>query len=412
LELGGPGNSELPARDVRLRPNPLRSGSPAGIDAPSDAQLAPESATLDSAAAPSEPSAQLDVPLPAEEENQPAPAADAPLPPRLERLSLQLRQCLAFYYDRPLNTRDDSAWSVMHSFLGYGVNAPLAVGAPNGRRVNAISWMCGNNPCAGRTLLYLHNGRIVGREGPGFQGHAGQFLAMLAQTRVAADYPLKIEGRDFQIADLVESEKLGCRDRTELTFRLIGLSHYLPPDATWKNDLGQGWSIERLVANEITQPVNGAACGGTHRLMGLSYSLAKRRKAELPMEGWWARAEKYERDYHRYTWTLQNRDGSFSSDWFRQRTDWGGVDRKLQTSGHILEWMVFSLPEEELLEERTLRAVEFLNNLMIQHRYQRWEVGPRGHAIRALRLYHERVFEGMLATPEQRLAVLAEDRQR
>src|SRR5690606_19525961 len=112
----------------------------------------------------------------------------------------------------------------------------------------------------------------------------------------------------------------------------------------WLNDRGETWSIPRLIRSEIGQPINGAACGGTHRLMGLSYAVYKRHQAGKPIVDWWARAAKYIRDYHRYTWTLQNRDGSFSSDWFRRRADWGGLDRKFQTTGHILEWLVFSLP--------------------------------------------------------------------
>lgn len=112
------------------------------------------------------------------------------------------------------------------------------------------------------------------------------------------------------------------------------------------------------------------------------------------MTGQWWRAEKFLSDYHAYTLTLQNTDGSFSSNWFRGRADWGGAPRKLNTTGHILEWLVYSLPPEELTDPQIVKAVSFLTDMMWQNRNQKWEIGPEGHALRALALYDEYVFGG------------------
>jgi hypothetical protein len=310
----------------------------------------------------------------------------AALKPRVDNV-------LRFYRGRPLNTVDDSAWSIMHSFLGYGLDAPLAVGNARGRRTNAVTWMCANNPCAGRSLLYLNQGSIKGIQGPGFEGHPGQFLAMLAQIGVSKDHPLRVQGQDFTVEDLLRSEQLGCAANVELTFKLIATSHYLESDAQWTNDRGEVWDIPKLLRIELSQPVNGAACGGTHRIMACSYALRMRRLNGKPIDGAYATAEKYVRDYQRYAFSLQNRDGSFSSDWFKRRTSWGDENRQLQTTGHILEWLVFSLPHDELSDPRIVRSVDFLSGLMWRHRYLDWEVGPRGHALRALSLYQQRVFE-------------------
>ena len=111
------------------------------------------------------------------------------------------------------------------------------------------------------------------------------------------------------------------------------------------------------------------------------------------MDGQWWRAEKYISDYQAYTMTLQNRDGSFSSDWFRQRANSGDMERGVQTTGHILEWLVFSLPEEDLYDPRIVRSVSYLTQTLLRHPRHDWPAGPKGHAIRALRLYYERVFE-------------------
>jgi hypothetical protein len=215
----------------------------------------------------------------------------------------------------------------------------------------------------------------------------------LAQVHTMPDYPLEYQGRKFTVGDLIESEKLGCRSRTELTFKLIGLSHYLETDATWKSEDGSEWSIPRLIREEIAQPIlRTAPCGGTHRLMGLAYAIRKRTEQGMPIDGEFQRAEKYLNDYHAYAFRLQNPDGSFSTSWFEgpgARTD---INRRLQTTGHILEWLVFSLPQEDLNDPRVVKAVDYLASLLIAGQGRAWDIGPLGHSLHSLRIYQRRVF--------------------
>ncbi len=292
-----------------------------------------------------------------------------------------------------LNSGEHSCWSMMHAFLGWGPSAETRVGSSrSANRARILTWLTMNRPAAGRQLLYVSNGRIKGREGPGYQGHPAQFLAMLAQTNTPPNTAIQVQGQKFTVSDLVKEEQLTCREPMELTFKLIGLSHYLDTDSRWRNERGESWNFSRIIRAELKQPINGAACGGTHRIMGFSYSVMKRKAEGKPIEGQWWRAEKYARDYRAYTMSLQNPDGSFSSDWFKGRATWGGINRKIQTTGHILEWLVYSAEEDELHDPRLARSVALLVNLLIQHRYHDWEYGPKGHAIRAIRLYHERNF--------------------
>ncbi len=277
----------------------------------------------------------------------------------------------------------------MHWLIGYGVEAKVSV---RGRSANAIGWLCQNGRCKGTQLFHLSGERLQARVGVGVQGHHGQFLAMLAQSKVKQEYPIVVGGRKFTLADLIAFEQGNCRLGEELTFKLIAFSHYLPLDAKWQNRQGQKWDIPRLIQEELKQPVVGAACGGTHRLMGISYAARKRQASGQPLEGQWKRAEKYIDDFQIYTLRLQNRDGSFSTDWFKGRADSGDAARKLQTTGHIAEWLTYSLPEEELHGPQMTKAIGFLASLMRKHARKKWESGPQGHAIRALRLYRERAF--------------------
>ena len=58
---------------------------------------------------------------------------------------------------------------------------------------------------------------------------------MLAQINLRRDYPLHVQGQAFEIKDLVDAEMQTCSAQRELTFKLIGLSHYLHSEAEWKN---------------------------------------------------------------------------------------------------------------------------------------------------------------------------------
>jgi hypothetical protein len=89
---------------------------------------------------------------------------------------------------------------------------------------------------------------------------------------------------------------------------------------------------------------------------------------------------------------LQNRDGSLSTSWFRGAGDDDDINRRIKTTGHILEWLCYSLNDDELRDPRTVRAVTYLANLMYSNYDNEWEVGPMSHATHALLLYDERVF--------------------
>ncbi|HEX3654960.1 MAG TPA: hypothetical protein VHV55_04105 [Pirellulales bacterium] len=315
------------------------------------------------------------------------------LSPELRNLRVRVRRTLHVYTGPRLNTRDHTPWELLHSIIAYGVQSEVREGGPEGRRLNAIGCLCYNFPCRGYRLLDVQEGRVAARKGVGVQGHPAQLLAILAQSHVPTDYGLQVGEQKFTVADLIESEKLSCETGVELTFKLISLAHYLDSDATWTNYQGHNWSIQRLIREEIKAPIVGAACGGTHRLMGLSYAVHKRAESGKPLTGEFERAKVYTDEFHAYTLKLQNSDGSFSTDWFRAAAATPDLGRRLQTTGHILEWLAYSLPENELTDPRIIRAVTYLSGMLMSDTNHAWEIGTLGHGIHALALYDERVFK-------------------
>jgi len=324
---------------------------------------------------------------------------EVPLTPELLQLKKRVQTALALYYQNwTLNTREHSPWEVMHAIVAYGVDTRLR--KSDGETTTAIGHLCYSGICRNQPILTVRNGRVYGLQGPGVQGHPGQFLAILAQSYLQRDYPLYVGGEQYTLEDLIEAEKLDCQAGTELTFKLISLMHYLPSDATWTNFQGQRWSLDRLVREEIVQPIRGAACGGTHRLMGLSYAVRKREQRGEPIDGIYLEAKKYIDQYHKYTFGLQNPDGSFSTAWFVRREARNDIDRRMQTTGHILEWLCFSLSDEQLRDPRVVRAVHYVTNLLLNEHYTQWEVGHLGHGLHALQIYNERVFGGQVRSFE------------
>jgi hypothetical protein len=171
----------------------------------------------------------------------------------------------------------------MHAVLPFGAEYELI--APSGR-VNAIGWMCHNGLCRTQRMFTPRGNAFVPNVGGGVQGHEGQFLAILAQCQVPLDYPIQIGNKRFTVEDLVRYEMATCRERSELTFKLIGLSFYVDANKQWRANDGKVWSLSKLVQEELAQPVIGAACGGTHRLMGFTFALKQRALQGQPIN--WA----------------------------------------------------------------------------------------------------------------------------
>lgn len=302
----------------------------------------------------------------------------------------RLASCLATYYQYPVDANKLRPWSIMHGLIAYG---PRSLTLVNGQPVNCIEYLCANGAGDGMQILYLENGKLKTRLGPGVQGHEGQLLAILAQAGTPADHPLTVEGQQFTLQDLIEYEMRGCRSGTELTFKLIALAHYLEPDATWQNDAGETWNMERLIREELAEPLIEGACGGTHRLMALSFAVQQRVKRNLPLEGEWFRADAYVSAIQGIVFNkYQNSDGSFSTLFFKARENHPDLNRRAYATGHIVEWLAYSLPMERLHDQRMTAAVDFLLDLMVTAPDHKVDVGPRGHALHALQLYERRAF--------------------
>lgn len=308
-----------------------------------------------------------------------------------KQLGEHIEAVLKKYEQKKETVFDRSPWGVMHAVLAWGKDAKIWSG---NKSHSAIDLLCENHRLKSVRAFRLEKHQdLIPAEGPGLQGHPGQLLAVLAQTDIPADYKIVVNGKDFSVGDLIEYEQKDCKEGQELTFKLIGLLHYLPLDAEWENESGEKWSLTKLVETELHQPINGASCGGSHRLMALA--MAAKRIKDVPKENkdTWKRADKFVKEYQEYTLHLFNQDGSFSTDWFATRQTRHDPQLAIQTTGHVVEWLVTTLPEDELQEAKLRKSIYFLCRLMLNNPDKTWSIGPRAHAIRALRIYKRRVLD-------------------
>jgi hypothetical protein len=342
---------------------------------------------------------------PAGEASTPAEKAEPgekPQAPRAEQAKKELspaqialrdrvRRTLAALRQQSFSTRENTVADVLHLCLAFGCDAEVVDAIQPGQKVNGITCLCWNLPCGGYTPLMLYEGHLAPRTGFGYQELPSQLAATLALARVPAEYPARAGESVRKVADLIEHEKRSCRKGTDLSLKLIALSYYVQ-EPTWKNSLGEEWSVERMVEEELARSAASAPCGGLLRVMGLTCALERKARRSEPIEGDMLRAKKYVEDSQDYALRSQNSDGS----WGRGRD----LAAMLSASGHVLEWLAMSLPADRLEDPQMVRGIEYVDSALSSQRY-RWsvqslssqEIAAVMHATHALVVYDDRVFQ-------------------
>jgi hypothetical protein len=350
-----------------------------------------------------EPTARKDDDSSAEEkETATPPAAPAKAKHQLTQgqaaLRDQVRQTLANFQKQPFDTRQNSAGDIMDFCLPYGCATEITLYNASGeRRANGITCLCWNFPCDGFEPLTMNDGHIAARLGYGVQSQPSQLLATLAFARVQANYPLRAENTVRTVADLIESEKRSCREGADLSLKAIGLAYYAE-ETTWQNDLGEDWSLEKIVREELNRPVLTAGEGGLNRLLGLAFVNHRRFKRNLPLDGQYARAEKYLSDFHKFAFNVQNADGSWG--YFlsaRGSTKDPVVD--LRSTAYVLGWLALSLPEDQLGDSRVTAAVNYVVQGLNTQRNRAAsslpsrEINSIARALHGLSIYDDRFYQ-------------------
>jgi hypothetical protein len=324
----------------------------------------------------------------------PAPAVQG------DQFFANLDQAIEVSSRRYLTANVHSPWQIFHGLLALKQDFQLNLG--NGR-VNAIEWIATSDPMFDNQPLLMktpHGGKFHAFTRPyAFEGHPAQFLALLSQSDLPVGYTFKVGNDRITLSNIIDNTMKEVNTREEVTWVLWGLQHYLKPDAQWVNQHNEPWSIERLVQIESAAPVNGAPCGGNHRLFALTRTRDKHLKQGGKLVGVWAQADYKIRQHIEIARSMQNSDGSFSSKFYETTGYTNDLNQRFNTSGHTMEFLSIGLPDERLNEPWVRSAVTSLCNDLIVNRQRAIDCGPLYHTLNALIIYRDRALKLAPATP-------------
>jgi hypothetical protein len=300
-------------------------------------------------------------------------------------------------------------WTVFHGILGLGPSVTLR-DLETGQRFNAIDYICEGRELRGMDFYPTKHGLDVRTwvgSGVG-QGHQDQFVAEMAQWGMPADKMFVVLGKDYTFLDFVHHSQMNARvtAKQELSWTIVIVGQYLGTDLSWTNAHGEKLHFEDLIRYELDQPVENAACGGTHRLFGLAWVHHLHLQRGGKTEGVWKEIADKTMKYRDLAKKHQNADGTFSTSFFTGPGNDANKQQRINTTGHMLEWLALALPVEELKEEWVQRAANALAMLLIDLQNTSIDSGPLYHAAHGLLIYYARVYDRQTLGPPELLIPL------
>lgn len=313
-----------------------------------------------------------------------------PLRERLELAIEQVRQ-------RQILTTN-GFWTVFHGILGLGPGLSLK-DPRSGNYVNALDYVLDGQfqygPIRGMRFIPTRDGLDV-QMGPTFvgQGHQDQFIAEIGEWNVPADRKVVVFGKDYTIMDFVHESQARARVGVgqELSWTLVVVSQYVGTDAEWTNRHGEKLTFLDILRDELDASVNQAACGGTHRLYGLTWALHAHLARGGKQEGIWQEVADKLDEYKKLAHDYQNPDGSLSSNYFRGPGSTTNLQERLGSSGHILEWLAVWMTKSELEEPWVKDAAHSVAMTILDIQSDPMESGALYHATHGLVTYYHRVY--------------------
>lgn len=321
------------------------------------------------------------------------PAANPPAPALTgdDALRKRLDKVIELTAKRHMSPQVNNAWQIIHGMLAYGYDLQLN---DNGKLVPGIEWLFDGGQMRGWQLVPGEKG-LKDVEEPGSksgEGHDDQWLGYFAQCGVPLDAKINVRGQEFTINDMVTQAEWDVREGMEATWTLMAFSVYLPLDTTWQARDGSKWSIERLLEIECNQDLSSSTCGGTHRMYGVASTLNRHLEEGGKLSGIWQLAdEKVKRalvDAREY----QQPDGGFSTNYFSRSSGAADIGLRLNTTGHVLEFVCLAATGDELRQPWVTRAVSYLCGLFEATADVPVECGGLYHAVHGLMLYRLRRF--------------------
>lgn len=309
-------------------------------------------------------------------------------------LQTRIEQTIEHVRRRDLLTTN-GFWTIFHGILGLGPSTLLRVPETN-IQTNALDYICSGGQLRGLQFIATKHGLDVQMGQLGIsQGHQDQFVAEMAQWGMPADRPVSVNGQPYTFRDFIRHCQMRARVTSdqELSWALVVIAQYQGTDATWTNENGESLHFEDLVRYELAAPIETAACGGTHRLFGLSWAYHLHLQRGRPATGVWADIAAKTAVYRDKAKTMRNPDGSFSTQSFVEPGHAADRFLRINTTGHIFEWLALALSDQELREPWMEEAANALSLMILDAKVDPIDGGSLYHAVHGLIIYYARRYD-------------------
>ncbi|MFM7074274.1 MAG: ADP-ribosylation factor-directed GTPase activating protein isoform b, partial [Planctomycetota bacterium] len=260
---------------------------------------------------------------------------------------------------RRLNLKNHAAWQIVHGALAFGHD--FLITDNDGKDVSALAYLLAGGRMTGWTMetgvplgdparpglrAIVESGSKTG------QGHADQWLGYLADVGRKLDQEIKAAAREFTIEDYLRQVEYDVPNNVqqEYSWTIMALTAYRPTNHRWMASDGKEWSTERLVEIELGHDLAVSACGGSHRMTGITMAFNQHVRNGGKIEGVWKKADEKIRDCVARAKRFQNPDGSLSSNYFQRTGQSKDLGEQLGSSGHVLEFVVVASTDEQLKE--------------------------------------------------------------
>jgi hypothetical protein len=329
---------------------------------------------------------------------------------KMASLRRSIQSVLVANTKRGVNTRDNTPNDILMMALPYGADAKVWLPNPNfdprsknpnnhsGSFIYSMGALCWNMPCNGKTLLRTDGTKIIVKMGHGYQQRPASFAALMAMSRVT-DYEIKMGGNSYSMAHIIASERLSISKGMNLSMALVAFSFYGESKDQWANELGEAWNIEKMVTGELNRNIDQGTSDVTDWLLGLTAAVKLYESESKPIRGPLAIAKKQLTTYHEFVLSIQNDRYLWHPKFFLYKGFHPDAFETMYSSGHILRWLVYSLPDKDLKDPRVLRAVNSLAMTVNRVKTETMakdlnakQIEGLAVSLHALSLYYQRAF--------------------
>jgi hypothetical protein len=304
--------------------------------------------------------------------------------------------------NRTLNDKTHNAWQVIHGILPYGREFKID---HDGQLIPALDWLLTGGELKGWDLYPGPHGVIAKLE-PGSkaaEGHPDQWIGYFSEGGLdgihglSKDEPITVKGKQYKLDDILTEAEWDVTPGMEASWTIMAMAAWRPIDYKWTSSDGEEWTVERLVGMDAGAGVGeGASCGGTHRLSGLTLAVQRYMKETgTPADkltGGWKKANDVIQDSIHKAKMFQQPDGCFSANFFVRPGSTTVVNDRLHSTGHTLEWLTVALDDNEIRQPWVTAAVARMCQMLEDNADRELDCGALYHGARGLKLYRERVF--------------------